>query len=429
MRKECAAAPAEIRPLLEYVAKHLWDFDLVAVLIRRVGKKRRLRDGFGETLGCPPGAYVRDRRMEVAFSLLRETLLSAKEIGRLVGYETAQKFNDAFKACTGGLTPQEWRQAAAGSGVPVGGLVHADSRLWLRALASPWLKGPSGKAGGVPPDVALALLAYALKAAPRWWLGAGGTSGAEEEPDEPVTDDFTYEVFKAASVWKVAESRPSPLRKAAVRYPVPMKSLVLFELLSDMSRGCTVAAEGRELAELARCSLDACAGPAAEWLPDARGLAWVRLGRLALLDDEGPAAERALGFADVECAAGNEPSVRARRLEAKAELAFDQDRHDAATELAGKALDVYSGLEEHDGVARCLLLREKARGRRPDPAGPDVAAELEDALEALGATGPPEVTQGLRAELTAAYVRSGALEKAKAVIGKMEKERGGGDPV
>lgn len=433
IREERAAAHAEVRVLLEYVEKHFWDFDLVDVVTRRVGRRRRLRDDFGKTFGCPPATYVRDRRMEVAFALLRETSLGVSEIGRVLGYDTAQKFNFAFKSCSGGLGPVEWRRRAVAEG-PLAGLLQADLMLWRRAMATPWRRparrgrrNPSRKAGGVSAPVGVALLTHTLKVSPRWWLETAGAEPAQGEAAEPPSDELAYEVFKAAAVWKEAERKPPSLRKAAVRYPVPMGSLLLFELLSDMARGCHDAAAARELAELARCSLDACVGPAAARLPDARGLAWVRLGRLALMDDEEAAAERALGFADVECAAGSEPSVGARRLEAKAELAFEQGRHDAAAELAERAADAYAGLGEHDSVARCLLLREKARGGPRCLASP-AAEELERVIEALGTAPPPEVIESLRAELAMAYVRSRAFEKAKRVIGRLERARAARDP-
>lgn len=422
-------APADVQALLEYVEHHFWDFDLVAVITRRVGKKRRLRDDFRKACGGSPATYVRDRRIEVAFALLRETSLGMTEVGRLLGYDTAQKFHRAFVPCSGGLGPLEWqRRTVDGSGRPVARLLQADPPLWLRAFASPWRRGRAAKAGGVPAAVGTALLTHALKASPRWWLKTAGADGARRGRDPRSPNDLDYEVWKAAIVWKVTEKKPSPLRKAAVRYPVPMKSLLLFELLSDRSRGCRDADAAHEMAELARCSLDACVGPAAGRLADARGLAWIRLGRLALKHGQEATAKRALGFADVECAAGSEPSVGARRLEAKAELAFERGKYEAAVELARKAVEVYAGLEDQDGVARCLFLRQRAGGGRTDRASPAAVAELERAIEAVGATGPPEVTKSLRAELATAYVRCGDLEKAKYVIGRMERDRAIGDP-
>ncbi len=67
-----------------------------------------LKATFKKVYGKPIAAYMKDQRMTHAMELLRTTDTPISEIARLVGYESAGKFSEAFKNITGRL-PKDYR--------------------------------------------------------------------------------------------------------------------------------------------------------------------------------------------------------------------------------------------------------------------------------------------------------------------------------
>ena len=67
---------------------------------------------FKEAYGMPIATYVRDRRIALAMTLLREGGDSIAAVAEKVGYETQRKFTQAFKKKTG-LLPSEYRRLQA----------------------------------------------------------------------------------------------------------------------------------------------------------------------------------------------------------------------------------------------------------------------------------------------------------------------------
>jgi AraC-like DNA-binding protein len=65
-------------------------------------------DRFGQLVGVPPIRYLAQARLAAARSLLRETRLTASEIGYRIGFEAPVAFNRAFKRAFG-LPPAAWR--------------------------------------------------------------------------------------------------------------------------------------------------------------------------------------------------------------------------------------------------------------------------------------------------------------------------------
>jgi YesN/AraC family two-component response regulator len=55
--------------------------------------------------------YLTDLRIRAAKDLLQDPMHSAAEIGRMVGYESANYFARAFKKKTG-MTPMEYRRCS-----------------------------------------------------------------------------------------------------------------------------------------------------------------------------------------------------------------------------------------------------------------------------------------------------------------------------
>lgn len=72
-----------------------------------------LKTVFKAVYGRPLAAYVKERRMELAAKLLRESGESIADIARAAGYETQGKFTKAFKE-SAGETPTEYRRRQRG---------------------------------------------------------------------------------------------------------------------------------------------------------------------------------------------------------------------------------------------------------------------------------------------------------------------------
>jgi AraC-like DNA-binding protein len=64
---------------------------------------------FRSIVGSPPMSYIRNRRINQARLLLRQTNQPVKSIALSVGFSSANRFNHVFKKSTG-LTPVEYRQ-------------------------------------------------------------------------------------------------------------------------------------------------------------------------------------------------------------------------------------------------------------------------------------------------------------------------------
>ena len=64
---------------------------------------------FDRLMGMPPSAYIIELRVNAACDLLRDTDMSVKQIGILVGYEDAHFFSKIFKKQTG-MSPQHFRE-------------------------------------------------------------------------------------------------------------------------------------------------------------------------------------------------------------------------------------------------------------------------------------------------------------------------------
>jgi len=68
----------------------------------------RFRKGFKERMGMPPGEYLRNRRMNVAQSMLAEGHRSVKEIVLTLGFSDASTFSKQFRQAVG-VSPQRFR--------------------------------------------------------------------------------------------------------------------------------------------------------------------------------------------------------------------------------------------------------------------------------------------------------------------------------
>lgn len=84
-------------------------------LARRMGSNRNsLARAFNHVLGKGAYAWLREKRMDAAASLLRTTALSIQEISFDVGYEDPGNFSTAFKHLYG-IPPRSYRQIVRNS--------------------------------------------------------------------------------------------------------------------------------------------------------------------------------------------------------------------------------------------------------------------------------------------------------------------------
>ncbi len=93
----------------------------VTELAKHLGvSQRSLNRRFQIAVGCTPGKYLRDLRVEAATGLLRNSNLSVAEIGVRVGYVDAGHFSTVYRRSTG-RSPRAFRAAVRvklfGSGV------------------------------------------------------------------------------------------------------------------------------------------------------------------------------------------------------------------------------------------------------------------------------------------------------------------------
>jgi AraC-like DNA-binding protein len=91
-------APAKLRPLLAYIAEHLFDKELS---VNRMKKECSIRDNsvaihFHSSIGQPPHTYIANARMDVASNLLSSTDLPVWRISEMLGFSSIQVFSRAF---------------------------------------------------------------------------------------------------------------------------------------------------------------------------------------------------------------------------------------------------------------------------------------------------------------------------------------------
>lgn len=408
IRGQAAGASAEVKAVLEEIADRLFDEDLLDDLKDRLSDDRRdLRRELRQATGVTGRAFLVEARMEVAGRLLRElgTGITVAEAGRLVGYPVSSKFQHAFKARFE-VSPGAWRDLSppAVEAVPAQG-----PETCRRVLTGPWPKdvGPGLFEQG------LELLGHLERGYPGVAETCARLFGVPGGSPPFRVEDLVYEVFKATSVLEAVREEPLPSRLVGVRYPVPMGSLLLFELLRR-GRG-----NGDDRARLALASLDACAEHLAPVVPEYQALALVSLAREALDRGAIAAAETTLTFAAAyrsQARPFSEAWVEASFLETKAELRLLGGAVAEGFELASRAAGLYRRLGRRREAARCLLQRERARRGAITPAE---VAELEEALAGVepGASGTLALRLG--GELAAAYASQGRLEAATSTLGRL----------
>lgn len=105
---------ALIRELQDHLQENLAEPHNLDSLARQLGlAPRSLSRRFQQATGRSPMAWLRERRLREARSLLQHSDLPITEIGWRCGYSTASRFSQAFRADQG-MGPRAWRTAVRG---------------------------------------------------------------------------------------------------------------------------------------------------------------------------------------------------------------------------------------------------------------------------------------------------------------------------
>ena len=107
LERETARRLAEIR---RYMEEHLDEPLTIPFLSRRVClSTTTFKEGFRRLYGLPVHTWLRQRRMERAAELLRDSSLSVLGVAQSVGYGSASQFSAAFHRQYG-MTPAKYRK-------------------------------------------------------------------------------------------------------------------------------------------------------------------------------------------------------------------------------------------------------------------------------------------------------------------------------
>jgi AraC-like DNA-binding protein len=81
------------------------DEDGIETVVQLAGRLRvsvsRLYKAFKDVYGCSPARYLRERRMQRAYDLLRTTNFPLRAVSTMVGYRDVSNFSHAFRNCYG----------------------------------------------------------------------------------------------------------------------------------------------------------------------------------------------------------------------------------------------------------------------------------------------------------------------------------------
>ena len=107
LERETAQRLSEIR---RYMEEHLDEPLTIPVLSRRAClSATAFKEGFRQLYGLPVHTWLRQRRMERAAELLRDSSLSVLGVAQSVGYGSASQFSAAFRRQYG-MTPAMYRK-------------------------------------------------------------------------------------------------------------------------------------------------------------------------------------------------------------------------------------------------------------------------------------------------------------------------------
>ena len=103
IRRDEERVGAKLKPLVAYIADHLFSPDLT---VGQLKQACGIRDNsvalhFHREVGQPPHVYISRARIEVAVALMRQSNLPVWRVSELLGYSSIQVFSRAFFRLTG----------------------------------------------------------------------------------------------------------------------------------------------------------------------------------------------------------------------------------------------------------------------------------------------------------------------------------------
>ncbi|EIM97537.1 AraC family transcriptional regulator [Paraburkholderia hospita] len=108
-------APWRLKRAIEYIEDNLGEQISLTDLAERAGLSRmHFAAQFKLAMGLSPHAYLTEKRLGAAKSLLAEGRLPIAQIAFAVGFHTQAHFTTVFRKATG-LTPKRWREQASRS--------------------------------------------------------------------------------------------------------------------------------------------------------------------------------------------------------------------------------------------------------------------------------------------------------------------------
>ncbi len=393
IRRDKDGQPWELQRALAHLEQDLFKKDLTvgghakACGVRQSAIQRLFRDRLKSTTWT----YIRNCRMQVAASLLRQSDFEIWQICDAVGYRSLTSFCNLFKGWSG-KSPTAYRNEHQEGECPRP-WVH--NRKFLRKL----------NRGELDRDRAEQAVRYLCDL---YELAAGPS------PSEVPESTFDEEV-RAEVVWRRLRDKSFEQQKRIVGCQSGFRTAAFFNLLLEKSReeGRTTGhRRGMELAELAIASLDAVDTPAGN-LPNLRARGWSRLGnaRRLALDFEG--AEEAFDQAQLAWSVprkNEDPLVLADLLALKAMLRYFQRRFDEALDLNRRAIELLRGLEAPEPLAQALIAMAAMRESCGQPER--AIAHLQEVLGVLEGLDKPWLRTIALCNLANAYVAARLYKEA-----------------
>ncbi len=411
IRKDRARVSPQLKPLIDYIADHLFDvgFQVHGMLAECGVRDHMIPTRFATQLGLPPRDYLMNCRLEVAARMLRSSDLYVWRIGTSVGYAGLHPFSRAFRRRYG-MAPRDYRNAAKAD-------VPADTPAAPELVTASELE--EALAGKLDPADAESL-AYRLRAIVTRLQVLYPNLRQPEVSVRPVAGAEFVEEVMAQRLWERIRSRPWNDQRTLVKSQFCFSTPVLFELLLSKSReeGRENRERGVQIARLALDSLDAVAGPLMEALPNYRAKGLTCLSTMYQFALDFIASERALDCAEREWQIPPEDSrdmaVRHLIVRDRAGLRLLQRRYEEAYELITKATEDLADACTDVVLIESLMLRGVIECYARTPV--DTIASLRKAQDLMGEHGDPHLKLYLFHNLATAYVENECHERAHEYI-------------
>ena len=339
IRRDRQLAPAELKPLFDYIETHLFEHGF------RVGEMKRhcgigdnsISTRFRRQTDLTPVGYLREHRLLAAREVLKYPEPGITLVAEMLGFGSAQVLSRNFRRRFG-LKPREHRKAFAGAEVGPGATDPGFSVLEVRR----------GLEGRLEPERGRALVGELRALYP--------AAGEADEAPAPGAE-------LASSIWERLRRLPPEDELPAMREELASACRELFDLLGDRSRieGRKSRRRGVRLAERALECLDLCASVLGDELPGLRALAWARLGNAQRLALDFTAAEEAFRRSAFEwgssCHGDRDSRIEAEILVFKTGFRTMQHRFPEAKELAAHAIERLQPNLDPRLLAEALILR------------------------------------------------------------------------